>query len=83
VLAKITALPLDALLLKSAGSTLAFYITLTTTGMRNTDGNAAQPSYPYKEDANLQIFQGTGNQYLLNEPVYQRTVFGMLPSSTW
>jgi hypothetical protein len=45
----------------SANSTWAFYITLTTTGMRYTNGNVTGALY--KEDDNLQIFQGTGNKY--------------------
>jgi hypothetical protein len=78
VLAKITALPLDALLLKNAGSTLAFYITLTTTGMRYTNGNTATASSPYTEDLNLQIFQGTGNSYPFNKTTFPRVWNGVI-----
>jgi hypothetical protein len=75
----LTSLPLlGSPITMSAGSTRAFYITLTTTGMRYTNGNTATASSPYTEDLNLQIFQGTGNSYPFNKTTFPRVWNGVI-----
>jgi hypothetical protein len=64
--------PLGSPIIMTAGSRRAFYITLTTTGMRYTNGNNATASFPYVENPHFQIFQGTGNSWPFNKTNYPR-----------